>query len=98
MAQIPAFLSSSTSVISTPAIFFVTAPTGSTLVSPTFLPFSIMYLTVSTLSTTGLVLGIQQTVVNPPFAAALLPVSISSLYVSPGSLKCTCKSINPGIT
>ena len=98
MAQIPAAFSSSTSVISTPAMFLVTAPTGSTLVSPTVFPLSIMYLTVSGESTTGFVFGMQHTVVNPPLAAALLPVSISSLYVNPGSLKCTCKSISPGIT
>ena len=49
-------------------------------------------------SIVGFVFGIQQTVVNPPLAALLLPVSIVSLYSNPGSLKCTCKSIKPGVT
>ena len=35
-------------------------------------------------------------VVNPPAAAAAEPVCKSSLYVNPGSRKCTCTSINPG--
>ncbi|SCU54344.1 Uncharacterised protein [Staphylococcus aureus] len=41
----------------------------------------------STESGTGLVLGIGHTVVNPPLAAALVPVSIVSLYSPPGSRK-----------
>ena len=37
-------------------------------------------------------------VVYPPCAAALQPVSIVSFCSCPGSLKCTCISINPGMT
>ena len=76
----------------------VTAATGSILMSVTSFAFSLIKLTISTLSTTGLVSGITHTVVNPPLAAALAPVLIVSLYSYPGSLKCTCRSISPGIT
>ena len=47
---------------------------------------------------TGFVFGIAQIVVTPPCTAALPPVSSVSLYSSPGSLRCTCRSINPGNT
>ena len=53
---------------------------------------------VSTLSTVGFVFAMHTTVVKPPFAAAREPVWISSLYVKPGSRKCTCVSISPGPT
>ena len=53
---------------------------------------------VSVLSTVGDVFAIQITVVNPPFADAFAPVWISSLYVNPGSRKCTCVSMSPGPT
>ena len=46
----------------------------------------------------GGVSAIQTTVVKPPAFAASAPVSISSLYVSPGSRKCTCTSTSPGAT
>ena len=46
----------------------------------------------------GFVFGISITVVKPPFAAAIDPLFISSLYVNPGSLKCTWGSISPGNT
>src|SRR5438093_10540494 len=36
--------------------------------------------------------GIQTTDVNPPRAAAAVPVAIVSFAVCPGSRKCTCKS------
>ncbi len=40
----------------------------------------------------------QTTEVNPPRAAAAVPVAMVSLADCPGSRKCTCKSINPGQT
>ena len=43
----------------------------------------------STVSGTGLVFGIAQIVVNPPLAAAFVPVSIVSLCSPPGSRKWT---------
>ena len=45
----------------------------------------------------GFVFGISKKEVIPPATAALEPLSIVSLCVSPGSLKCTCGSIPPGI-
>ncbi len=44
----------------------------------------------------GLVFGISNTAVTPPMTAPRLPVSRSSLWVSPGSRKCTCVSMTPG--
>ena len=50
------------------------------------------------LSIAGDVFGMQTTEVNPPRAAAAVPVAMFSLAVWPGSRKCTCKSIRPGQT
>ena len=50
------------------------------------------------LSFTGCVLGMQQTAVNPPRAAARVPVSIVSDISWPGSRRWQCKSMNPGAT
>src|SRR5208283_1174959 len=50
------------------------------------------------LSLTGLVLGMQQTTVNPPRAAASVPVSMVSEFSCPGSRRCACMSIKPGAT
>ena len=49
-------------------------------------------------SFTGTVLGMAQTEVNPPAAAAAVPVAIVSLCECPGSRRCTCRSIKPGAT
>src|SRR5215471_3995169 len=53
---------------------------------------------IEALSFTGLVFGIQHTAVNPPRAAASVPVSIVSEFSWPGSRRCTCMSIKPGAT
>ena len=45
----------------------------------------------------GLVLGMTQTLVNPPAIAANDPVFRVSLSSLPGSRKCTCKSQNPWV-
>ncbi len=50
------------------------------------------------LSFTGRVFGIGQIAVNPPCAAALVPVTIVSEASPPGSRKWQCKSMNPGAT
>ncbi len=50
------------------------------------------------LSLGGLVLGMQQTVVKPPAAAARAPETMSSLYSWPGSRKWTWRSTKPGVT
>ena len=46
----------------------------------------------------GTVLGMAHTAVNPPAAAARVPVAMSSLYSWPGSRRCVCRSMNPGTT
>src|ERR1035438_1237063 len=50
------------------------------------------------LSFTGLVLGMQQTDVKPPPAAAREPLSMVSACSNPGSRRCTCISMKPGAT
>ena len=50
------------------------------------------------LSRGGFVLGMQTMPVNPPATAAAHPDAIVSSSSSPGSRKCTCRSINPGTT
>ena len=47
-------------------------------------------------STAGVVFGIAQTVVNPPWAAAARPVAIVSASSLPGSRRCVCRSMKPG--
>ena len=47
-------------------------------------------------SIAGLVFAMGTTPVNPPWAAARMPVIRSSLYSWPGSRKCTCTSTMPG--
>ncbi|GIR88754.1 MAG: hypothetical protein CM15mP87_02460 [Candidatus Neomarinimicrobiota bacterium] len=51
----------------------------------------------SGVSSGGLVLGMTQTLVNPPAIAANDPVFRVSLSSLPGSRKCTCKSQNPWV-
>lgn len=41
-------------------------------------------------------LGMQQIEVNPPAAAAAVPVAIDFLYSRPGTRRCTCRSMRPG--
>ncbi len=50
------------------------------------------------LSLGGVVFGIAQTAVNPPAAAARVPVAMSSLYSCPGSRRWVCRSMSPGMT
>lgn len=45
--------------------------------------------------TAGEVFGMAQTIVMPPARAAAVPDLKSSLWVAPGSLKCTWISIRP---
>ena len=50
------------------------------------------------LSVTGSVLGIAQTAVKPPAAAAMAPVATVSSSSWPGSRRCTWRSMRPGVT
>ncbi len=83
---------------SSPVKSLVIDKTWFTSTSPTSLALSLTRFAISTVLHTGLVFAIKFTITYPPFTAAFEPLSISSLYVYPGSLKCTCKSTNPGIT
>ena len=47
-------------------------------------------------SMVGLVFGMAQMVVNPPAAAALVPLAIVSLSSKPGSRRWQCRSTKPG--
>jgi hypothetical protein len=77
---------------------FVMAPVTKTFTTPSRAARSRMSATVPELSIAGEVLGMQTTEVNPPRAAAAVPVARFSLAVWPGSRKWTCKSIRPGQT
>ncbi len=96
MATAPASFMPAMSVISTPSCPYVIAPTGSIFTGAPF-ALSSKSVTIAGESMAGFVFGIGHIVVTPPFAAALAPVITVSLYSKPGSLKCTCKSIKPGI-
>src|SRR5262249_51514314 len=53
---------------------------------------------IARLSLTGSLLGMAQTAVNPPAAAALRPVATVSAYSRPGSRRCAWRSMKPGKT
>ena len=93
----PASLSSAISVSILPLSPALTAPTGRM-----FIPVSsaclIMKRVTEPLSLTGFVLAMHRMVVKPPAFAASAPVFIVSLYSKPGSLRCVCTSISPGVT
>ena len=59
---------------------------------------SLINSTTAGVSMTGLVLGMQHILVNPPAAAALASLAIVALCSYPGSCKYEPKSINPGQT
>ena len=81
----PACASSHISASSFPLLPLVTQPMGSTLTVPSWRAFSRTKSTVARVSIVGSVLGMAQTVVNPPRAAAAVPVAMVSLYSKPGS-------------
>jgi len=81
----PAFLSTPISASSPPSEFFVMHPIGKTLTSPTFWAFIKTNSTAGALSSGGCVLGIQNIVVTPPCAAALVPEAMVSSSSWPGS-------------
>src|SRR5262245_12949162 len=45
----------------------------------------------------GFVFGMQATAVKPPATAAAVPVATVSLCSCPGSRRCTCMSMRPGV-
>ena len=74
-ATAPASANSEKSVISAPASPRVTAATGKTFAHPSLRAFSMMCRVTSGESLIGFVLAMQTTEVNPPAAAARVPVS-----------------------
>ena len=70
-----------------PSLPLLIAPTGITFTKLTLFALDSIYSTTIVLSITGFVSGIIATVVYPPIAAHLEPLSKSSSSVFPGSLK-----------
>src|SRR6266404_2555256 len=97
-ATAPAARSAAKSVSSSPARPFVTAAIGSTCANPTSAARARIQRVTSTVSFTGSVFAIAATVVKPPAIAAATPDAIVSLCSPPGSRRCTCMSMSPGIT
>ncbi len=97
-ATAPASRSRWTSVNSSPLRPFVAAATGNTRHTPVCAARCCTSARTSGLSSAGPVLGMQHTLVNPPETAAAVPVAMVSLCSCPGSRRCTCGSISPGVT
>src|SRR5216684_541049 len=97
-ATMPASRMAAISEMSSPLLPMLAAPMGQTRTWPWTLARSTMKRVMEALSFTGRVLGIQQTAVNPPRAAALVPVSMVSEFSWPGSRRWTCMSMKPGAT
>ena len=98
MATTPARFREPIGANSSPPVPLVIVPAMKTFTTPLRSARSRINATVPALSTGGDVLGMQTTEVNPPRAAAAVPVAIVSFAVCPGSRKWTCKSISPGQT
>src|SRR6266436_1098107 len=97
-ATIPACFIAAISAIASPLLATLAAPMGHTRTLAAAFARSRMKRVTLALSFTGLVLGMQQTAVKPPRAAAFVPVSIVSEDSCPGSRRCACRSIKPGAT
>ena len=74
----------------------VTAPTGCTSQWPAARPSRQICSVTPAVSATGSVLAIACTAVNPPSAAARVPVSMVSASSRPGSRRWVCRSTSPG--
>ncbi len=96
IATTPARLSEPIGASAWPFRPTVMQPVGSTFTTASRPAASLMNWIVPALSAGGEVLGMQTTVVKPPAAAAREPVPIVSLWVWPGSRKCTWMSTSPG--
>src|SRR6266404_3921390 len=93
---IPASFIAAISAIASPLLPTDAAPIGHTRTLPWAFVRSTINRVTDALSFTGFVFGIQQTAVNPPRAAARVPLSIVSEDSWPGSRRCAWRSINPG--
>jgi len=81
MATTPALRSEPMGASSSPAMPLVMAPVMNTLTAPCSRAMSWMSATVPGLSMAGEVLGMHTTEVNPPRAAAAVPLAMVSLAV-----------------
>src|SRR5437763_5446807 len=97
-ATMPASFIPAISEIASPLLPSEAAPIGHTRTLPAAFARSRINRVTEALSFTGFVFGMQQTAVNPPRAAAFVPLSIVSDDSCPGSRRCACRSINPGAT
>src|SRR5215471_14315600 len=97
-ATMPASRIAPISLMASPLLPTLAAPMGHTRTWPRALARSTIKRVMEALSLTGLVLGMQQTAVKPPRAAALVPVSMVSEFSWPGSRRWTCMSMKPGAT
>src|SRR5688572_28990289 len=95
-ATTPAFFKDPMGASSSPAMPLVIAPETNTFTQPSAAALSCTHATTLGLSIDGEVLGMHTTLVNPPAAAAFVPVAIVSFADWPGSRRCTWRSINPG--
>ena len=96
-ATIPACCMAAISASASPLLPAEAAPMGQTRVLAVAARSRIPRVT-EALSFTGRVLGMGQTAVKPPRAAARVPVSMVSEDSKPGSRRWQCKSMNPGAT
>ena len=96
-ATAPASTNALKFVSRSPALPIVAAAIGRTLTIARRSGFCIQRV-ISSESLTGAVFGMGHTVVKPPAAAAAVPLAMVSLWLWPGSRRCTCRSINPGET
>src|SRR5579862_600115 len=97
-ATMPAFFIAAISARASPLLPMDAAPIGQTRTAPWDAARSTMPRVTEALSLTGCVLGMQQTAVNPPRAAASVPVSIVSESSWPGSRRWQWRSMKPGAT
>src|SRR6266571_7801939 len=86
------------SASSSPRPPLLTQPIGKTLTTPLRRASATMYSVTDRPSFHGSVFGMQAIEVNPPAAAACVPVSMLSVCSCPGSRRWTCMSTNPGQT
>ncbi len=98
MATAPASLRSAISVISSLFSPLVAHAAGRTRIQASSRARLMINSTKPALSMGGLVFAMVTTVVNPPLAAARLPLAMVSLDSKPGSRKWQCISTNPGAT
>src|SRR6195256_2433223 len=97
-ATIPACFIAAISESASPLLPMDAAPIGHTRTLETAAARSRIERGTDTLSFSGGGVGIGDTAVNPPRAAARVPVSIVSEDSPPGSRRWQCKSMKPGAT